>query len=129
MKTDILNRADLELLMKTFYGKLLADVSISYLFTDVAKINLEKHLPILVDFWESILFQSDSYQKNAMKVHMDLHKQSPLQQHHYKTWLGYFHETVNELFEGEKAELARQRATSIATVMQIKLIEQNKQEQ
>ena len=128
MKTDIGGREDLELLMEKFYGKLLADESISYLFTEVAKIDLPKHLPVLVDFWHSILFQSDTYQKNAMKVHTDLHKQSPLQPQQFKTWLGYFHETVNELFEGEKAELAKQRATSIATVMQIKLIEQDKQE-
>jgi hemoglobin len=128
MKTDIGGREDLELLMEKFYGKLLADESISYLFTEVAKIDLPKHLPVLVDFWDSILFQSDTYQKNAMKVHTDLHKQSPLQPQHFKTWLGYFHETVDELFEGEKAELAKQRATSIATVMQIKLIEQDKQE-
>ncbi|MBP6686549.1 MAG: group III truncated hemoglobin, partial [Lacibacter sp.] len=97
-------------------------------FTDVAKIDLPNHLPVLVDFRESILFQSDTYQKNAMKIHTDLHKRSPLQPKHFKAWLGYFHETVDELFEGEKAELAKQRATSIATVMQIKLIELNKQE-
>ena len=128
MKTDIGSRADLKLLMETFYGKLLADASISYLFTDIAKIDLTKHLPVLVDFWESILFQADTYRKNAMKIHTDLHKQSPLQAQHFKTWLGYFHETVDELFEGEKAELVKQRATSIATVMQIKIIQQDKQE-
>jgi hemoglobin len=128
MKKDIDKRADLELLMEKFYSKLLADASISYLFKDVAKIDLSKHLPVLVDFWESILFQADTYRKNAMKIHTDLHQQSPLQSQHFKTWLGYFHATVDELFEGEKAELAKQRATSIATVMQIKLIEQDKQE-
>jgi hemoglobin len=128
MKADIENRKDLELLMEQFYGKLLNDASISYLFTDIAKIDLPNHLPVLVDFWESILFQADTYQKNAMKVHIDLHQKSPLQTQHFKTWLGYFHETVDALFEGEKAELAKQRATSIATVMQIKLIEQDKQE-
>jgi hemoglobin len=128
MKADIENRKDLELLMERFYGKLLNDASISYLFTDIAKIDLPNHLPVLVDFWESILFQSDTYQKNAMKIHTDLHKRSPLQAQHFKTWLGYFHETVDELFEGGNAELAKQRATSIATVMQIKIIEQDKQE-
>ena len=128
MKADIGSRADLELLIETFYGKLLADASISYLFTDIAKIDLPKHLPVLADFWESILFQADTYQKNAMKVHMDLHQQSPLQRQHFKTWLECFHATVDELFEGEKAELAKQRATSIATVMQIKIIQQDKQE-
>lgn len=123
MKHDIRNREDIRLLMEKFYDKLLADESISYLFTDVAKIRLEEHFPVLVDFWDSILFQSDTYQKNAMKPHIDLHQQSPLKAHHFKTWLSYFVETVNELFEGDKAELARQRATSIATIMQIKVLE------
>lgn len=123
MKHDIRNREDIRLLMERFYDKLLADESISYLFTDVAKINLDEHFPVLVDFWDSILFQADTYHKNAMKPHLDLHQQSPLEAHHFKTWLGYFIATVNELFEGEKAELARQRATSIATIMQIKVIE------
>ena len=123
MKHDIRNREDIRLLMEQFYDKLLADESISYLFTDVAKINLDEHFPVLVDFWDSILFQADTYHKNAMKPHVDLHQQSPLEAHHFKTWLSYFIATVNKLFEGEKAELARQRATSIATVMQIKVIE------
>jgi hemoglobin len=120
-KRDIQNREDLLLLMQGFYKKLLADDSISYLFTDVAKIDLAHHLPVLVDFWDSILFQADIYRKNAMQPHMVLHQQSPLQKHHFETWLQYFKESVDELFEGEIAFLAKERATSIATVMQIKI--------
>ncbi|HET9744522.1 MAG TPA: group III truncated hemoglobin [Chitinophagaceae bacterium] len=125
MKKDILNREDLLLLLTQFYNKLLADRSISYLFTDVAKIDLHHHLDILVDFWDSILFQSDTYRKNAMQPHMILHQKSPIQKHHFETWLRYFNETVDELFEGEKASLAKERALSIATVMQIKIIQLN----
>ena len=121
MKKDIETREDLLLLVTRFYEKLLADDSISYLFTDVAKINLEHHLPVLVDFWDSILFQSDTYHKNAMQPHINLHQKSPLQLHHFETWLQYFNETIDELFEGEKAFLAKERALSIATVMRIKL--------
>lgn len=120
-KKDIENREDLLLLMQEFYKKLLSDDSISYLFTAVAKIDLTHHLPVLVDFWDSILFQSDTYRKNAMQPHLSLHQQSPLQKHHFETWLRYFKATVDELFEGEKAFLAKERATSIATVMQIKI--------
>jgi hemoglobin len=56
-----------------------------------------------------------------MQPHMNLHQKSPLEKHHFETWLGYFKQTVDELFEGEKAFLAKERATSIATVMQIKI--------
>jgi len=52
---------------------------------------------------------------------LTLHQQSPLQKQHFETWLKYFNESVDELFEGEKAFLAKERALSIATVMQIKI--------
>ena len=122
MKKDISSREDLFLLVKNFYDKLLSDKTISYLFTDIAKIDLDHHLPVLVDFWDSVLFQSDTYRKNAMQPHLILHQKSPLEKHHFETWLMYFNNTVDELFEGEKAFLAKERAQSIATVMQIKLI-------
>lgn len=121
MKKDIENRDDILKLLTHFYDKLLADPSISYLFTDVARIDLRHHLDTLVDFWDSVLFQSDTYRKNAMQPHMALHQKSPLEKHHFTTWLGYFSETVDRLFEGEKAQLAKERALSIATVMQIKI--------
>ena len=125
MKHDIENREDLLQLVTSFYDKLLADPSISYLFTDVAKIDLDHHLPVLVDFWDMILFHSDTYQKNAMRLHMILNSQSPLNAEHFKTWLRYFNATLDELFEGEITEQAKQRAQSIATVMQLKIAQQH----
>lgn len=119
-KKDIENRGDLLLLIQEFYKKLLADDSINYLFTDVANINLEHHFPLLVDFWDSILFQSDTYRKNAMQPHIALHQKSPLTKHHFETWLRYFKETVDELFAGDNAFIIKEKARSIATVMQIK---------
>lgn len=121
MKNDIQHRDDLLQLVTRFYEKLLADTSISYLFTDITRIDLSHHLPVLVDFWDSILFQSDTYRKNAMQPHLDLHAKSPLTTAHFDTWLQYFKESVDELFEGEKAFQAKERATSIATVMRIKI--------
>lgn len=121
MKPDISSREDIEQFIALFYKKLLADDSISHFFIDVVKIDLEQHLPVLVDFWEMILFQKDKYRNNPMAIHMALHKQSPLEPSHFETWLNYFSETVDELFEGPVANTAKQRAESIAAVMQAKL--------
>ncbi len=121
MKLDIENREDLFELVHRFYEKLLADPSISYLFTEVARIDIIKHLLVLVDFWDMVLFQSDTYQKNAMQIHMQLHQKSALSKQHFATWLLHFNQAVDELFEGDKAFLAKQRAQSIATVMQVKI--------
>jgi hemoglobin len=121
MKKDISDREDLLKLVTLFYNKLLGDKTISYLFIEIARIDLHHHLDILVNFWDSVLFQNDVYRKNAMQPHLILHQKSPLQKHHFETWLTYFNESVDELFEGEKAFLAKERALSIATVMQIKI--------
>lgn len=126
MKKDIENRDDLLLLLETFYEKLLTDHTISYLFTDVAKIDLAHHLPVLADFWDMVLFQSDTYRKNAIQPHILLNQKSPLLKQHFETWLDYFGKSIDELFEGEKASQAKERAKSIATVMQIKIAQINK---
>lgn len=118
---DITNRADLLKLMRSFYQKLLGDPSISYLFTDIARIDLDHHLPVLVDFWDNILFGSDTYRRNAMQPHMDLHAKSPILPSHFDTWLNYFSATVDELFSGETAFRAKERALSIATIMKIRV--------
>ena len=119
---EIENRDDLLHLVQHFYTKLLADASISYLFTDVARIHLQTHLPVLVDFWDMVLFQTDTYRKNALQIHIDLHHKSPLSANHFNTWLKHFNDSVDELFTGEKAFVIKQRALSIATVMQLKTV-------
>ena len=121
MKQDISSRDDIEHLLKTFYSRLLKDETINYIFIEVAKVDMEAHVPIIANFWESILFEKNVYRNNAMKVHVDLHSQTPLMKHHFETWLRYFNTTVDDLFDGPVAARAKERALSIATMMQIRL--------
>ena len=120
-KSDITTRADIENLMIQFYGKVKVDETIGFIFTDVAKINWEHHVPIIVDFWETILLDNPVYTKNAMQVHYDLNKKVPLQKEHFDRWLYLFFETVDEMFEGTIATLAKKRATSIGGLMLYKM--------
>ena len=118
---DIQTREDLHLLMMEFYKKLLADDKISFIFTEVAQIDLEPHLWELVDFWEQILFDTGSYRKNVMQLHMDVNQKSKFSAEHFAIWLQYFNSTIDENFKGQIAENMKTRALSIATVMKIKL--------
>lgn len=118
---DIKNREDLEILLSKFYSKLLSDETISYIFTDIAKINLESHLPKIIDFWNLSLFGKGDYSNNVMKIHLDLNAEEKLNEKHFKTWLNAFYTTVDENFLGKNAEIIKTKALSIATVMQIKL--------
>lgn len=118
---DIETRDDLEKLMWEFYRRLLADPSISYIFTDVAKIDLEAHIPHLTDFWELSVFHTGNYKKNVMQIHLDLNAKEKFTEKHFETWLRHFFETTDTLFEGPNAEKIKTRAESVATVMKIKL--------
>jgi hemoglobin len=122
MKQDITNRQDIQTLVDGFYTKVRADETIGYLFNVVAKVDWPHHLPRMYDFWENIILQTGSFSGNPMAAHAQLHQKSPLSAAHFERWLQLFFETVNEHFEGEKAELAKQRAQSIATMMQIKVL-------
>ena len=124
-KKDIKTRTDLLVLLEEFYKKILADDSINYIFTKVARLDIQSHIPVIADFWETVVFQTGHYQKNAMQIHAELDKKSTLTPHHFETWLTYFNETVDELFEGDNAFLIKQRAASIATIMQIRIRQSN----
>lgn len=125
VEKDIESKADLIVLLERFYQKVLADDSINYIFTDIAKMNVEEHIPIIADFWETILFQTGSYRKNAVKIHLDLHRKSPLTPAHFETWLAHFNSTVDGLFMGNNAFIIKEKARSIATIMQIKIHQVN----
>jgi hemoglobin len=120
-KRDIENRADLERLLEIFYKKVFNDDLISHFFIEVVPLNLETHIPVIADFWESVLLDGRGYRKNVMEVHLNISEKSKINKEHLDRWVKIFSETVDELFEGAKASLAKQRAASIATMMNIKI--------
>lgn len=121
MKADIETRADIDQLMNVFYERVLVDDVIGYIFTDVAKLDLAHHLPIIGDFWESLLFGTPAYSKhgrNALQVHKELDEKSSLTEKHFNRWLEIFTSTIDEMFEGERAGYLKDRARAIAVRMQ-----------
>ena len=122
MKKDIENKKDIEKLVNGFYEKVKQDALIGFIFTDVVKVHWEKHLPVMYDFWENSLFYTGNYVGNPMQIHQHLHRLVPLTAEYFARWTYLFTSTVDELFVGEKAALAKQRAMSIAAVMQFKII-------
>lgn len=120
MKTDIQNRADIDALMKIFYSRAINDDVIGYIFTDVAKLDLDRHLPIIGDFWETIIFHTGDYQRHGrhpLMVHGELTEKTPLLPEHFRRWLEIFTETVDSTFSGEKADFVKIRARAIADRM------------
>jgi hemoglobin len=123
MKTDISSSAHVQWMVDRFYDKIKEDKLVGFIFTDVVKVNFEKHLPVMYAFWNNALFFTGGYNGNAMRKHIQINKVIPLQKKYFNRWLQLFDQTVDEYFEGEKATLAKERAHSIATIMQIKIKE------
>lgn len=118
---DIESRKDIEQLVQKFYESVRKDDLIGVVFNDVVSIDWEKHLPVMYDFWDSIIFSAGNYAGNPMALHKHLHSIWPLNEAHFARWLKLFTGTVDELFSGEKAELAKARATGIAAIMLVKI--------
>ena len=121
MKRDIENRDDLEEVLNAFYKKVFKDDVISHFFIEVVPLSIEKHLPVITDFWEAVIFNKHSYRKNVMEVHQHIHHLSSIKKEHLDRWIEIFTKTIDEHFDGEKANLMKTRAHSIATLMNIKL--------
>ena len=56
MKNDIKTIKDIELLVDNFYNKVKSDKLIGHFFNEVVQINWEKHLPLMCDFLENMIF-------------------------------------------------------------------------
>jgi hemoglobin len=111
---DIEDRAGCERLVRAFYGRAMSDPMIGCLFVDVAKLDLEAHVPVIASFWETILLGGGSYRGGAFRPHAALHARAPLRAGHFERWLVLWRTTVDELFAGPRAELAKAHAERVA---------------
>ncbi len=118
---DIESRADCEQLVRAFYGRALTDDMIGYLFVDIAKLDLESHVPKITSFWETILLGAQSYSGGAFAPHATLNAKSRLRSGHFERWLILWRRSVDELFQGDRAELAKAHATRVARAFHSRL--------
>ncbi|MEZ4722549.1 MAG: hypothetical protein R2813_11810 [Flavobacteriales bacterium] len=95
---------------------------IARIFTDVAQIDLlityRNHS---MSFGTGFFPSRAPIVENAMMVHLQLNQKTPLTDQAFQTWLNLFEETVNELFEGTKADEAKLKARNIAGLMKHKI--------
>ena len=124
---DIQTQEDLYKVVDDFYQKLLADAAISYIFTDVVKVKLEEHLPILVTFWSQSILGTGGYFNNLTQIHLDLNAKSYLSKELFEIWLNHFETAINENFQGINCERMKNQAHNLSTIMQIKIAKEKEE--
>jgi hemoglobin len=113
-KKEIKSKEDVSLLVQTFYERVLKNEELKPFFKN---LNFEEHLPKMIHFWSFVLIDEPGYSTNVTDKHMHM----PLKQNHFDIWLSLFNETIDDLFIGEKAEIAKQRAYTIAWTISNKM--------
>ncbi len=121
MKPDIQFRSDIELLIQSFYQKAKVDTLIGHFFTEVMTISIEEHLPIIYEFWSSILLQEGQYKGMLIPKHLELDLKSPITKEHMAKWQELFYITLDEHFSGPIAEDARNRVEIMGQLMLFKI--------
>lgn len=110
---DITKPEDIERLVTEFYKRVRKDDLLGEIFQDVAKVDWELHLPIMILFWESLLLKTRKYTRNALQPHLDLFQSSAFTPDFMVRWLSIFNSTIDDLFEGNTATKAKSWANGI----------------
>lgn len=118
---DIKSREDIKFLIDEFYKKVVKDDVIGYFFNDVVKLDWEKHIPVMYNFWESTLLGKAAYKGNPMMKHLELSKKEQILEVHFNRWLALWESTIKEHFYGIKADEAVKKAKQIGLLMKLKI--------
>jgi hemoglobin len=112
MKLD--TRENIELLVDEFYNKVKDDAILAPVF---AHVDWPTHLPVMYNFWASMILGDRSYQGSPFQKHARLAVNTT----HFDRWVSLFTQTVDESFSGAEAEEVKNRARHIAKVFQFRM--------
>jgi len=116
-KKDITTIDDIKVLVNTFYGKVRNDSLLGDIFNGVIQNRWPEHLEKMYRFWQTVLLEEHTYYGRPFPPHAKL----PVEQKHFDAWLKLWHETVNEYFEGPKADEAKWRGDKMAVMFMSKI--------
>jgi hemoglobin len=114
---ELMARADVELLVRSFYRYAAMDELLGPIFS-AAHVAWDDHVATLTDFWSWQLLGERGYTGQPLRAHEPVHARTPFAAAHYERWLDLFVSTVDEYFVGSNADLAKHRATKMATALQ-----------
>lgn len=124
MKKDISNSEDISFLVHSFYDLVVKDELIGSFFTHVAQVNWEEHLPHMIQFWETVLLGKATFEGWPMRTHLMLNQKEPMKVEHFERWTTLWFSIIDENFEGEIANEAKNRAKIMKDLILFKIEQQ-----
>lgn len=117
---DITTNDDIKLLVDTFYAEAQKDELVGPVFEHFIKDWDEHHIK-LYQFWRTVILKQAAYRAKPVQMHFMM----GLTQEHFDRWLIIWKATVDELFVGENADVAKYRGGKMATAF-LEIIERKK---
>ena len=108
-KRRIEGREQLVEIVDSFYARVRQDELIGPIFNEIAKVDWETHTEKIYNFWDTLMFGAENYSGRPFPPHIPL----GLKPEHFRRWLELFFLTVDESFEGQKADEIKMRAFNI----------------
>lgn len=118
---DLDSEANIRTFIDSFYLKVLADEVLEPIFNDVAAIDINVHIPIIVQYWQKLLLGQKGYSRHTMNIHRDVHRKSAFTAEAFDRWLTLFTQTARLEYSGPYTDKAIKIATSIAENMHVSL--------
>ncbi|MDT7827451.1 group III truncated hemoglobin [Pricia sp. S334] len=121
-KKEIETRDDVQLLVETFYGRIRKDKVLGPIFNGIIS-DWKEHLSLLTDFWETQLFLTRKYYGNPVTAHQEVDEkmEGKITSEHFGLWLNIWFATIDELFDGERAWIAKNRARKMSTMLYMQI--------
>jgi len=124
MKNDITNSDDIALLVHSFYDVVLKDDLIGPFFTEIAQVNWDEHLPHMIQFWETVLLGKATFEGWPMRTHLMLNQKAAMKEEHFERWTTIWFKILDDNFEGEIANEAKNRAKIMKDLILFKIEQQ-----
>ena len=115
-RADLGSRDDVERLVRSFYRDAAMDDRLGPIFA-AARVDWPSHIDRLTDFWCWQLLGEASYTGNPLRAHLPAHGRTPFTDADFERWLELFTATVDHLFRGPTAEMAKIRGIMMASAL------------
>ncbi|HHF7373151.1 Group 3 truncated hemoglobin ctb [Legionella bozemanae] len=121
-----LNKTHIEKLVTHFYQKVQKDEILGPIFNDAAQVDWDEHIPLLCQFWNSIMLKTNEYHGNAYQKHTLLKQLTQIDEAHFDRWLNLFQEEAVNHLPLDAAKEIFQKATFIAESLKYGMLSQEK---
>ena len=121
LKPDLEAGEPVQALVDAFYARARVDAVLGPVFATIIGDDWSRHLPVMYSFWDSVVFGLGGYKGQAVAKHIDIDRQMSLEPAHFDQWIALWNATVDAMYDGPNASLAKSKANMMLQLIKFKV--------